>query len=283
MSPPRAFLRARCWRKAKNEIWLFWNGSIYWGKKNMNIYIWTSIRAIILWSLKALGQRVLALLSGNSFYSSGHRDLDIWSTDPKSIGFFYSIRAIILWSFKAQGLRVLELLSENGFHSSGHCDLDLWPTDPKINRGLQLNKSYHPMKFECLSLKGTRVIEGKLFSLFGSVTLTFDLLTPKSIGFLYSIRATTLWSLKALAQRVLKLLSGNGFHSSSHCDLDLWPTDPKINRGLLLNQGYHPMEFEGSGSKGTRVIERKRISLFGSLWPWPLTYWPQNHEDSLTQ
>jgi len=36
------------------------------------------------------------------------------------------------------------------------------------------------------------------------------------------------------------------------------PTDPKINRGLLLKKGYHPMKFEGSGSKGTRVIERKR-------------------------
>ena len=90
------------------------------------------------------------------------------------------------------------------------------------------------------------------------MTLTFDLLTPKSIGFFYSIRAITLWSLKALGQRVLELLSGNGFHSSGHRDLDLWPTDPKINRGLQLNKGYHPMKFEGSGSKGTRVIERKR-------------------------
>ena len=156
------------------------------------------------------------------------------------------------------------------------------------------------------------------------MTLTFDLLTPKSIGVFSSIRATTLWSLNALAHRVLKLLSrngfhssghcdldlwptdikinrnlllnkgyhpmkfegsgskdtrvisGNGFHSSSHCDLDLWPTDPKINRGLLVNKGYNPMKFEGSGWKGTWVIERKRISLFGSLWPWPLTYWPQN-------
>jgi len=166
---------------------------------------------------------------------------------------------------------------ENGFHSSGHCDLDLWPTDPKIKRVLQLNKSNHPMKFEGSSSKRTRVIERKRFSLFGSLwpwPLTFDLLTPKSEGVFYSIRATTLWSLKALAQRVLNFLSGNGFHSSSHCDLDLWPTDPKINRGLLFN---HPMKFEGSGSKGTRVIERKRISLFVSLWPWPLTYWPQNH------
>ena len=32
----------------------------------------------------------------------------------------------------------------------------------------------------------------------------------------------------------------------------------KINRGLLLNKDYHPMKFEGSGSKGTRVIERKQ-------------------------
>jgi len=240
---------------------------------------------------------------------------------PKSIGVFYSIRAITLWSLKALAQRILELLSGNGFHSLGHCDLDLWPTDPKINRGLLLNRGYHPMKFEGSGPKGIQVIERKRFSLFGSVT--FDLLTPKSIGVFYSIRATTLWSLKARAQRVLKLLSkngfhssghcdldlwhtnskinrgillnkgslwslkalgqrvlellsGNGFHSLGHCDLDLWPTDPKINRGLLLNKGYHPMKFKGSGSKGTRVIERKRISLFGSLWPWPLTYWPLN-------
>jgi len=90
------------------------------------------------------------------------------------------------------------------------------------------------------------------------VTLTFDLLTLKSIGVFYSKRAITLWCLKALGQRVLELLSGNGFHSSGHCDLDLWPTDPKINRGHLINKGYHPLRFEGSGSKGTRVIERKR-------------------------
>jgi len=35
------------------------------------------------------------------------------------------------------------------------------------------------------------------------------------------------------------------------------------------------MKFEGSGSKGTLVIEQKRFSLFKSLWPWPLTYWPK--------
>jgi len=191
---------------------------------------------------------------------------------PKSIRVFYSIRATTLWSLKALGQKVLELLSGNGFHSSGHCDLDILLTEPKINRGLLLKNGYHPMKFEGSGLKGTWVIERKRFSLFGSLwpwPLTY---WPQSSDIFNSIRAITLWSLKALAQMVLELLSRNGFHSLGHCDLDFWPTDIKINRSLLLNKGYHPMKFEGSGSKGTWVIERKRISLFGSLWPWPLTY-----------
>jgi len=126
-----------------------------------SIGVFYLIRAITLWSLKPLGQRVLELLSGICFHSLGHCDLDLWPTDPKSIGVFYFIRAITLWSLKALCQRVLKLLSGNGFHSSGHCDLDLWPTDPKINRGLLLNKRYHPIKFKGSVLKGTGVIERK--------------------------------------------------------------------------------------------------------------------------
>ena len=33
---------------------------------------------------------------------------------------------------------------------------------------------------------------------------------------------------------------------------------------MNINKGYHPMKFEGSGSKGTCVIERKQFFLFGS-------------------
>jgi len=113
-----------------------------------SIGVFDLIRAITLWSLKALGQRVLKLLSGNGFHSSNHCDLDHWPTDPKINRVFNLIRAITLWSLKALGQMVLELLSGNGFHSSGHCDLDLWPTDPKLNRDLWLNQGYHPMKFE---------------------------------------------------------------------------------------------------------------------------------------
>jgi len=152
---------------------------------------------------------------------------------PKSIGVFYSIRATTLWRLKGLAQRVLKLLSGNGFHSLGHCDLNLWPTDPKINRGFLLNQGYHPMKFERLWVKGYSSYSAETdFILRVTVTLTFDLLTPKSIGVFYLIRAITLWSLNALGQRVLKLLSGNGFHSSGHFDLDLLPTDPKIIRVL---------------------------------------------------
>jgi len=161
---------------------------------------------------------------------------------PKSIGVFNSIRATTLWSLKALGQRALELLSRNGFHSSGHCDLELWHTDPKVNRGILLNKGYHPMKFEGLSSKNSSYWAETVFTLWVTVSLTFDLLTPKSIGVFNSIRAITLWSLKAWAQRVLQLLSGNGFHSSGHCDLDLWHTDPKVKRGILLNKGLSPYE-----------------------------------------
>jgi len=54
-----------------------------------------------------------------------------------------------------------------------------------------------------------------------------------------------------MGQRVHELLSGKGFHSSGHCDLDLYPTDPKIIWVLKLNKSYHPLKFEGSGLKGT--------------------------------
>jgi len=175
----------------------------------------------------------------------------------KTVGFFYSIGAITLCTFKALGQAELKLLAIYGFYFSGPCALDLSPTEGS-------------------GWKRTPVIEWNVFTYGAPVTLTFDLLSPKSIGFFYSIRAIILWSFKALCQWVLELLSGNGFHSSGHCDLDLWPTDPKINRVFIINKGYHPMKFEGSGSKGTCVIERKQFLLFGSLWPRPLTYWPQN-------
>jgi len=162
--------------------------------------------------------------------------LTFYLQTSKSIGVFYLISATTLWSLKALAQRLLKLLSTNGFHSLGHCDLNLWPTDHEINKVLLLNQGYPPYDVWRLWVKGYSSYWAETdFCLRVTVTLTFYLLTPKSFRLFNSIRAITLWSLKALAQRVLELLSGNGFHSLGHCDLDLWPTGLKINRGLLLN------------------------------------------------
>ena len=44
---------------------------------------------------------------------------------------------------------------------------------------------------------------------------------------------------------------------------------------MNINKGYHPMKFEGSGLKGTCIMERKQFLLFGSPWPRPMIYWPK--------
>jgi hypothetical protein len=49
----------------------------------------------------------------------------------------------------------------------------------------------------------------------------------------------------------LKLCSGNCFQYQGDSDLDLWPFDNKINRGLLPNMDNHPMKFEHCGPNET--------------------------------
>ena len=88
------------------------------------------------------------------------------------------------------------------------------------------------------------------------MTLTFEPVTPKSIGIFYSISPTSKWSLKKLSQEELQLLIGKRFSSSSPCDL--WPIDPKINRDHLLSKLHQHMKYEHSKWKGSPVIDRKR-------------------------
>ena len=104
------------------------------------------------------------------------------------------------------------------------------------------------------------------------MTLTFDLLTPNTIGTFYSIRAISIWSLKSLGETVLKLSSRNSFQLTRPCDLGLWPTDPSNERNLLLNKGNQHIKFEDRRWNGTQVIVWKRFSVYGPLWPWP--FWP---------
>ena len=108
-------------------------------------------------------------------------------------------------------------------------DLDLWPNDPKINRVLPLPQGNHVAKFGQDQIYRTNVIVQKrsccqiLFIVM--VTLTFDLMTPKYIGFFPFHRGIMWSSLVKIQNTELKLSCGNDpvvkNYIYSNGDLDL--------------------------------------------------------------
>ena len=56
----------------------------------------------------------------------------------------------------------------------------------------------------------------------------------KSTGIIYWFWPTSIPSLKITGQSVHKLLIRKCFQLYCHCHLDLWPRNPKYNRGHLL-------------------------------------------------
>ena len=150
-------------------------------------------------------------------------------------------------------------------------DLDLWPTDLKINRDHLLTKVYLPTKFEASGAKRSWVVSCTRWSkLAWPLTLTFDLLTWKSIGIIYSPRTIYLPSLKLLGQNILELSVAQGEVNWHAFDLDLLPNDLNMNRDHLLTKDYLPTKFEASGAKCSWVISCTRWSKLA--WPLTLTF-----------
>ena len=58
---------------------------------------------------------------------------------------------------------------------------------------------------------------------------------------------------------VPQILSGNQFYINKNCDLDLCPTEPKINRDHVLIETYHHVKYEGFAINGSQDIEWKPI------------------------
>ena len=145
-----------------------------------------------------------------------------------SIGIIYSSRTIYLPSLKLLGQSVLELLVAQG-ELNWH---DLWPTDLKINRDHLLTKDYLPTKFGASGAKRSWVISCTRWSkLAWPLTLTFDLLTWKLIGIIYSPRTIYLPSLKLLGQSVLELsvAQGEGIPTYRHTHR---PTDRQVQSNM---------------------------------------------------
>ena len=108
-------------------------------------------------------------------------------------------------SLKNLGQTVWHLLIRNDFTSKGHSDLDLWPSD---NRGHLVVRTNHH-KFKDSRPNRLAVIDRKWFYNWRSVTLTFDLVTSKTIGVIFVSWPTTAASLKILDQTVHQLLIRN--------------------------------------------------------------------------
>ena len=62
---------------------------------------------------------------------------------------------------------------------------------------------------------------------------------------------------------ILKKMSWNNFDIQGQCDLDLWPSDRKINKGHLLVMAFVILN-------GFQDNQRKLLCHSRSLWPWPL-------------
>jgi len=98
-----------------------------------------------------------------------------------------------------------------------------------------------------------------MFTLIVTVTLTFDLLIPFSIGVIYWPRLMHLWSIKPIGQSVDELLIGDDFYT--YCDSDLRPSDPNFNRGHLLTKANAHVKYQANRSIRSQVIDRKRTGL----------------------
>jgi hypothetical protein len=56
-------------------------------------------------------------------------------------------------------------------------------------------------------------------------------------------------NMKTVGQKKFKLFGRQAFCSQSPCDLDLWPSDLKINRGHFLVMTNLHAKYEDCGSK----------------------------------
>ena len=140
-------------------------------------------------------------------------------------------------------------------------DLDLWPFNLKINRAhpwLMVSKC---MKFHDHRLITESVIVRKPFSNKPcAMTLTFDLLTSKSIGRILDSWWVSVWSFMIIGWLQSQLSSGNHFQITMRHDLDLWPFDLKINRAHPWLMVSKCMKFHDHRWITESVIVRKPFS-----------------------
>jgi len=89
-----------------------------------------------------------------------------------------------------------------------------------------------------------------IFTKVTHVTLTFDLVNPKSLGVLSSLRPIKMWHMKALKSKGFKIMIGNHLvyrRTDRHTDI---PTD----RLTGISKTICPLFFEGGHNKYIKHI-----------------------------
>ena len=147
-------------------------------------------------------------------------DLDLWPTDLKINRDHLHTKDYLPTKFEASGAKRYWVISCTRLRATDiptdrptyrptyrHTDRQVQSNMPSFFKGgIILTKDYLPTKFEASGAKRSGVISCTRWSkLAWPLTLTFDLLTWKSIGIIYSPRTIYLPSLKLLGQSVIEL------------------------------------------------------------------------------
>ena len=190
-------------------------------------------------------------MSTSYYTQSAKVDLDLWSRDPKSIGFLPAASTTDMWSLKVIGQKqyiVVVIVSTRYYTQSAKVDFDLWPYDPK-SIGFLLSSSTTYM----WSLK---VIGQKLKSLLCPQGLIHTVPSwPWTLTQCPKINRVTpliIHNLQVkfesdLVKTVVTIVSTRSYTQSAKIDLDLWPCDPKSIGFLLSSSTTYMWSFKVIG------------------------------------
>jgi len=142
---------------------------------------------------------------------------------PKLTGIIFGSRQTKIPTMVFLSFICFKLLNRQGFYTPIHRDLDLWSSVVNVKLRYQF---WRPWASSSYADKDSMFKD--------TVTLTFDLLTSKSIGIIFGSLPTKIPIIESLSLTGVKLISGKQIYAPGHCDHDLWPTDPKINRNHIF-------------------------------------------------
>ena len=128
----------------------------------------------------------------------------------KCIGIFLLPSCIYVWNMKAVLDNYASYRIRTKVLTKFRFDLELWPFEPKMYRYLPLTILHLGMKYGSCTVKTSQVIVSKPKCWWSSVvTLNFDILTPKCIGFFLLPSCIYVWKMKAKRWKLLKLSCQN--------------------------------------------------------------------------